>query len=158
MFCLCIFQLNSGLAQTVSTNIQEEKYNQDPPENDTLNNETNDPKTENEVVIKTDNLSTLDPQDEINRRKAMTLIINISKSSNPLTSIQTSSNFFQIEQKQKDRKKSKLEIQSYNQKKNKKIKDNFQLFQKRRYLKGNYTGKHYDYTSYIQNYQANSSR
>ena len=158
MFCLCIFQLNIGFSQTTSTNIQEEKSNQEAAKDNTLTNETNDPNTENAVVIKTDNSSTIDPKEEIIRRKAMTMIMNSSKSSNPLTSTQSASSFILIEQKQKDRKKSKLEMQSHNHRNNKKIKENFQRFQKKRYQQLDYTGKHYDYTSYIQNFQANSSR
>ena len=160
MFCLCILQLNIGFAQNASTNTEEEKNNKDAAENNTLTNETKDPKTEKIVMFKTDKSSTIDidPQVEKIRRKAMTMIINISQSSNPLTSTHSASSYFLIKQKQKDRKKGKRELQSYHKSNNKKINDNFQLFQKKRYQQVNYTGKHYDYTSYIQNFQANSSR
>ena len=160
MLCLFIFQLNIGFAQTASTNTEEEKNNKDAAENNTLTNETKDPKTERVVIFKTDNSSTIniDPQVEKIRRKAMTMIIDISKTSNPLTSTQSASSYFLIEQKQKDRKKGKREMHSYHKSKNKKTNDNFQLFQKKRYQQVNYTGKHYDYTSYIQNFQANNSR
>ena len=160
MFCLFILQLNIGFAQTASTNTEEEKNNKDATENNTLTNETKEPKTEKVVMFKTDNSSTIDidPQVEKIMRKAMTMIIDISKTSNPLTSTQSASSYFLIEQKQKDRKKSKREIQSYHKSKNKKINENFQRFQKKRYQQVIYTGKHYDYTSYIQNFQANSSR
>ena len=160
MICLFIFQLNIGFAQTVSTKTEDGKNNKDAAENNTLTNETKDPKTEKVVMFKTDNSSTIDidPQVEKIRRKAMTMIMNISQSSNPLTSTQSASNYFLIEQKQKDRKNGKREMQSYNKSNNKKINENFQRFQKKRYQQVNYTGKHYDYTSYIQNFQANSSR
>ena len=160
MFCLCILQLNIGFAQNASTNTEEEKNNKDAAENNTLTKKAKDPKTKKVVMIKTDNSSSIDidPQVEKIRRKAMTMIMNISKSSNPLISAQSASRYFLIEQKQKDRKKGKREIQSYHQSNNKKINDNFQRFQKKRYQQVDYTGKHYDYTSYIQNFQANSSR
>ena len=160
MFCLCIFQLNIGFAQTASTNTEEEKNNKDAAENNTLTNETKDTKTEIIVMIKNDNSLSIDidPQVEKIRRKAMTMIIDISKTSNPLTSTQSASSYFLIEQKQKDSKKGNREMQSYLQSKNKKINENFQRFQKKRYQQLDYTGKHYDYTSYIQNFQANSSR
>ena len=160
MFCLCIFQLNLGFAQTASTNTEEKKNNKDADVNNTTTNETKDPKTEKVVMFKTDNSSTIDidPQVEKIRRKAMTMIMNISKSNNPLTSPQSASSYFLIEQKQKDRKNGKREMQSYHQSNNKKINENFQRFQKIRYQQVNYTGKHYDYTSYIQNFQAKSSR
>ena len=160
MSCLFILHLNIGFAQTASTDTEEEKNNKDATENNTLTNETMDPKTEKVVMIKTDNSSSIyiDPQVEKIRRKAMTMIMNISKSSNPLTSAQSASSYFLIEQKQKDRQKGKREMQSYHQSNNKKINENFQRFQKKRYQQINYTGKHYDYTSYIQNFQANSGR
>ena len=160
MFCLFILKLNIGFAQTASTNTEEEKNNKDAAENNTLTNETKDLKTETVVMIKTDNssITDADPQVEKIRRKAMTMIMNISKSSNPLSSTQSASSYFLIEQKQKDHKKGNREMQSYHQSKNKKINENFQRFQKKRYKQINYTGKHYDYTSYNQNFQENSSR
>jgi hypothetical protein len=160
MFCLFILQLNIGFAQTASTNTEEEKNNKDAAENNTLNKKNKEQKTENVVMFKTDNSSTIeiDPQVEKIRRKAMTMIIDISKTSNPMTSTQSASSYFLIEQKQKDRKKGKREMQSYHKSNNKKINDIFQRFQNKRYQQANYTGKHYDYTSYIQNFQANSSR
>jgi len=109
-------------------------------------------------VIKTDNSSSVDPQEEKIRRKAMAMILNISKANNPLTNKQSASIFNLNEQKQKDRKKGKREMQSYNQRNDKEINVFFQRFQKRRYKSVNYSGKHDDYTSYIQNFQANSSR
>ena len=158
MFCLCIFQLNLGFAQTETTNTEEEKNNQDPAENNSLTNETKDQKNERVLVITADNESIIDPQEEIIRRKAMAMILNISKANNPLTKTQAASSFNLNEQKQKDRKKGKRELAAYNQRNDKKINDFFQRFQKRRYQSVNYSGKHYDYTSYIQNFQANSSR
>ena len=160
MFCLFILQLNIGFAQTASTNTEEEKNNKDAAENNTLNKINKEQKTENVVMFKTDNSSTIDidPQVEKIRRKAMTMIIDISKTSTPMTSTLSASSYFLIEQKQKDRKKGKREMQSYHKSNNKKINDIFQRFQNKRYQQANYTGKHYDYTSYIQNFQANSSR
>ena len=160
MICFCIFKLNIGFSQTASKYTEEEKNNQDTAENSTLTKENKDQKTVIAVVIKTDNspIRDIDPQEEIIRRNAMTMIMNISKSSNPLTSAQSASSYFLVEQKKKDRNKGKREMQSYHQSKNKKINENFQRFQKKRYQQVNYNGKHYDYTSYIQNFQANSSR
>ena len=160
MLCLCIFQLNIGFAQEAYTNTEGEKNNKDAAESNTSINETKDLKTENFVIIKTDNSSSIviEPQVAIISRQAMSMIMNISKSSNPLTSTQSASSYFLIDQKQKDRKKGNREIQLYHQSKNKKRNENFQRFQNKRYQQVNYTGKHYDYTSYNQNFQANSSR
>lgn len=158
MFCLCIFQLNIGFTQTESTNTEEEKNNQDPAENNTITNKNKDQNTEIAAVMKADNSSSIDPEEEKIRRKAMAMILNISKANNPLTNKQSASIFNLNEQKQKDRKKGKREMQSYNQRNDKEINVFFQRFQKRRYKSANYSGKHDDYTSYIQNFQANSSR
>ena len=158
MFCLCIFQLNIGFTQTESTNIEEEKNNQDPAENNTITNENKDQNTEIAAVMKADNSSSIDPEEEKIRRKAMAMILNISKANNPLTNTLSASIFNLNEQKLKDRKKGKREMQSYNQRNNKQINDFFQRFKKRRYQSASYSGKHDDYTSYIQKFQANSSR
>ena len=158
IFGVFIFELNIGFTQTASSNTKPENNNQYLAENNIIANETNDLEITSAVFIKNDNSSAIDPQEEIIRRKAMTMIMDTSKSSNPLTNIQSASTFFLIEQKQKDRNKSKLEMQSYNQKNDKKIKENFQRFQKKRYQQVSYTGKHYDYTSYNQNFQGNRSR
>ena len=123
MSCLCIFQLNIGFTQTESTNIEEEKNNQDPAENNTITNENKDQNTEIAAVMKADNSSSIDPEEEKIRRKAMAMILNISKANNPLTNTLSASIFNLNEQKLKDRKKGKREMQSYNQRNNKQIND-----------------------------------
>ena len=158
MLCVNIFQLKIGFSQTELTNTEEEKNNQDTAENSTITNENKDHNTVMATMMKADNSSSVDPQEEKIRRKAMAMILNISKANNPLTNKQSASIFNLNEQKQKDRKKGKREMQSYNQRNDKEINVFFQRFQKRRYKTANYSGKHDDYTSYIQNFQANSSR
>ena len=158
MFCINIFQLNIGFSQTELTNSEEEKNSQDIAENSTINSENKDHNTLMAAMIKADKSSSVDPQEEKIRRKAMALILNISKANNPLTNKQSASIYSLNEQKQKDRKKGKREMQSYNQRNDKEINVFFQRFQKRRYQSANYSGKHDDFTSYIQNFQANSSR
>ena len=158
MLCINIFQLKIGFSQTELTNIEEEKNNQDTAENSTKTNDIKDNNAVMAAVMKADNSSSVDPQEEKIRRKAMAMILNISKANNPLTNKQSASIFNLNEQKQKDRKKGKREMQSYNQRNDKEINVFFQRFQKRRYQSVNYSGKHDDYTSYIQNFQANSSR
>jgi hypothetical protein len=158
MLCINIFQLKIGFSQTELTNTEEEKNNQDTAENSTKTNDIKDNNAVMAAVMKADNSSSVDPQEEKIRRKAMAMILNISKANNPLTNKQSASIFNLNEQKQKDRKKGKREMQSYNQRNDKEINVFFQRFQKRRYQSVNYSGKHDDYTSYIQNFQANSSR
>ncbi|MEC9011775.1 MAG: hypothetical protein VYA87_04955 [SAR324 cluster bacterium] len=158
MLCINIFQLKIGFSQTELTNTEEEKNNQDTAENSTKTNDNKDNNAVMAAVMKADNSSSVDPQEEKIRRKAMAMILNISKANNPLTNKQSASIFNLNEQKQKDRKKGKREMQSYNQRNDKEINVFFQRFQKRRYQSVNYSGKHDDYTGYIQNFQANSSR
>lgn len=158
MLCINIFQLKIGFSQTELTNTEEEKNNQDTAENSNKTNDNKDNNTVMAAVMKADKSSSVDPQEEKIRRKAMAMILNISKANNPLTNKQSASIFNLNEQKQKDRKKGKREMQSYNQRNDKEINVFFQRFQKRRYQSVNYSGKHDDYTSYIQNFQANSSR
>ncbi|MED5434561.1 MAG: hypothetical protein VX545_01160 [SAR324 cluster bacterium] len=158
MLCINIFQLKIGFSQTELTNTEEEKNNQDTAEKSTKTNDIKDKNAVMAAVMQADNSSSVDPQEEKIRRKAMAMILNISKANNPLTNKQSASIFNLNEQKQKDRKKGKREMQSYNQRNDKEINVFFQRFQKRRYQSVNYSGKHDDYTSYIQNFQANSSR
>ncbi len=158
MLCINIFQLKIGFSQTELTNTEEEKNNQDTAENSTKTNDIKDNNAVMAAVMKADNSSSVDPQEEKIRRKAMAMILNISKANNPLTNTLSASIFNLNEQKLKDRKKGKREMQSYNQRNNKQINDFFQRFKKRRYQSASYSGKHDDYTSYIQKFQANSSR
>ena len=101
---------------------------------------------------------TISPEDSEKTRKAMTMMLEKSKSSNPLTKMLSSSKFYLKEQKQKDRKKHKREIQVYNERNNKKFNEYFKRLQQKRSHSANYTGRHFDYTSYNQNIQVAASR
>ena len=68
------------------------------------------------------------------------------------------STFFLDEFKQKGREKHKQEMKKFNQKRNQKLRAIFERFQKIRYQPVIYSGKHYDYTSYNQHFQAAPSR
>ena len=61
-------------------------------------------------------------------------------------------------QKRKRREKHKEEMNQFNQKRNQKLLAIFERFQKIRYQPVIYSGKHYDYTSYNQYFQAVQSR
>ena len=61
-------------------------------------------------------------------------------------------------QKRKRREKHKKEMNQFNQKRNQKLLAIFERFQKIRYQPVIYSGKHYDYTSYNQYFQAAQSR
>jgi len=101
---------------------------------------------------------TISPEDSEKTRKAMTMMLEKSKSSNPLTKMMSSSKFYLKEQKQKDREKHKREIQVYNERNNKKFNDYFKRLQQKRSHSANYSGRHIDYTSYNQNIQVAASR
>ena len=101
---------------------------------------------------------TISPEDSEKTRKAMTMMLEKSISSNPLTKMMSSSKFYLKEQKQKDREKHKREIQVYNERNNKKFNEYFKRLQQKRSHSANYSGRHFDYTSYNQNIQVAASR
>ena len=75
-----------------------------------------------------------------------------------LVKSQPVSTFVLDELKQKVRKKHKQEMKQFNYKRNQKLSAIFERFQKIRYQPVIYSGKHYDYTSYNQYFQAAQSR
>ena len=101
---------------------------------------------------------TISPEDSEKTRNAMTMMLEKSISSNPLTKMFSSSKFYLKEQKQKDREKNKREMQVYNERKNKKFNEYFKRLQQKRSHSANYSGRHFDYTSYNQNIQVAASR
>ena len=68
------------------------------------------------------------------------------------------STFVLDELKQKVREKHKQEMKQFNYRRNQKLSAIFERFQKIRYQPVIYSGKHYDYTSYNQYFQAAQSR
>ena len=101
---------------------------------------------------------TISPEDSEKTRKAMTMMLEKSISSNPLTKLMSSSKFYLKIQKQKDREKHKREMQVYNERNNKKFNEYFKRLQQKRSHSANYSGRHFDYTSYNQNIQVAASR
>ena len=75
-----------------------------------------------------------------------------------LVKSQPVSTFTLNELKQKMREKHKQEMKQFNYKRNQKLRAIFERFQKIRYQPVVYSGKHYDYTSYNQYFQAVQSR
>ena len=75
-----------------------------------------------------------------------------------LVKSQPVSTFVLDELKQKVREKHKQEMKQFNYKRNQKLSAIFERFQKIRYQPVIYSGKHYDYTSYNQNFQAAQNR
>ena len=88
----------------------------------------------------------------------MTMMLEKSKSSNPLTNNLPTSKFYLKEQILKDREKHKREMQVYNERNNKTFNEYFKRLQQKRSHSANYSGRHFDYTNYNQNIQVAASR
>ena len=101
---------------------------------------------------------TISPEDSEETRKAMTMMLEISKTSNPLTKKLSALQFNINKQKQKDREIQKRVMLVYNERNKQKLRENFVRFQKMRSQAGNYSGMHYDYTSYNKKFQVTANR
>lgn len=82
----------------------------------------------------------------------------VSQKIQELVKSQPVSTFALNELKQRMREKHKQEMKQFNYKRNQKLSAIFERFQKIRYQPVIYSGKHYDYTSYNQYFQAAQSR
>ena len=162
--------INFGFAQTKNTTVEGNSKNNNVRK---INVQKPQPEAKYHIVYHTKNLvplpfnnpkfkpvytGTISPEDSEKTRKAMTMMLEKSISSNPLTKMMSSSKFYLKEQKQKDREKHKREIQVYNERNNKKFNEYFKRLQQKRSHSANYSGRHFDYTSYNQNIQVAASR
>jgi len=162
--------INFGFAQTENTTVEGNSKNNNVRK---INVQKPQPEAKYHIVYHTKNLvplpfnnprfkpvytGTISPEDSNKTRKAMTMMLEKSKSSNPLTNNLPTSKFYLKEQKQKDREKHKREMQVYNERNNKKFNEYFKRLQQKRSHSANYTGRHIDYTSYNQNIQVAASR
>ena len=167
VFVNCI---NLGFAQTEDTTVEGISKNNNVRK---INVQKPQPEAKYHIVYHTKNLlplpfnnprfkpvytGTISPEDSKKTRKAMAMMLEKSISSNPLTKKISSSKFYMKEQKQKDREKHKKEMQVYNERNNKTFNEYFKLLQQKRSHSANYSGKHFDYTSYNQNIQVAPSR
>lgn len=162
--------INFGFAQTENTTVEGNSKNNNVRK---INVQKPQPEAKYHIVYHTKNLvplpfnnprfkpvytGTISPEDSEKTRKAMTMMLEKSISSNPLTKMMSSSKFYLKEQKQKDREKHKREMQVYNERNNKKFNEYFKRLQQKRSHSANYSGRHFDYTSYNQNIQVAASR
>ena len=162
--------INFGFAQTENTTVEGNSKNNNVRK---INVQKPHPEAKYHIVYHTKNLAPLpfnnprfkpvytgiiSPEDSNKTRKAMTMMLEKSKSSNPLTKKMSSSKFYLKEQKQKDREKHNREMQVYNERNNKKFNEYFKRLQQKRSPSANYSGRHFDYTSYNQNIQVAASR
>ncbi len=115
--------INFGFAQTKNTTVEGNSKNNNVRK---INVQKPQPEAKYHIVYHTKNLvplpfnnprykpvytGTISPEDSEKTRKAMTMMLEKSISSNPLTKMMSSSKFYLKEQKQKDREKHKREIQ-----------------------------------------------
>ena len=119
------------------------------------NNATN---SEKPIVIKPDNSIITDSAQENIGREAMAMIMEITKSNILYEKNKSSSNLAFEEQKFKDREKNNKELKEYNERYNKKYLENFKRFQKMRGQHAGNSGVHSDYSAYLQQFLASTSR
>jgi hypothetical protein len=91
-------------------------------------------------------------------REAMAMITEITKSNILYEKNKSSANLAFEEQKFKDREKQNKEMKEYNERYNKKYLASFKRFQKMRGQHAGYSGVHSDYSAYLQQFLASTSR
>ena len=119
------------------------------------NNATN---SEKPILIKPVNAKNTDSDQENIGREAMVMIIEITKSNILYEKNKSSANLAFEEQKFKDREKHNKEMNEYNERYNKKYIASFKRFQKMRGQHAGYSGVHSDYSDYLQQFLASTSR
>ena len=96
-------------------------------------------------------------QDNIGR-EAMAMITEITKSNILYEKNKSSANLAFKEQKFKDREKHNKEMKEYNERYNKKYLESLESLQKMRGQHAEYSGVHSDYSAYLQQFLASTSR
>ena len=91
-------------------------------------------------------------------REAMAMIMEITKSNILYEKNKSSSNLAFEEQKFKDREKHSKVMKEYNERYNKKYLASFKRLQKMRGQHAGYSGVHSDYSAYLQQFLASTSR
>ena len=114
--------------------------------------------SEKSIVVKTLNAEDLDSDQENISREAMAMIKEITNSNILYEKNKSSANLAAKEQTLKDREKQNNEMKEYNEKYNKKYLESFKRFQKMRGQHAAYTGVHSDYSDYLQQFLASTSR
>ena len=91
-------------------------------------------------------------------REAMAMIMEITKSNILYEKNKSSANLAFAEQKFKDREKQNKEMKEYNERYNKKYLASYKRLQKMRGQHAGYSGVHSDYSAYLQQFLASTSR
>ena len=111
-----------------------------------------------EAMAMTTEITKSNSDQENTGREAMAMIMEITKSNILYEKNKSSSNLAFEEQKFKDREKHNKEMKEYNERYNKKYLENFKRLQKMRGQHAGYSGVHSDYSDYLQQFLASTSR
>jgi len=109
------------------------------------------------MAMTTEITKSISDQENISR-EAMAMILDITKSNILYEKNKSSSNLALEEQKIKDREKNKKEMKEYNERYNKKYLASYKRLQKMRGQHAGYSGVHSDYSAYLQQFLASTSR
>ena len=119
------------------------------------NNSTN---SEKPIVIKPVNAENTDSDQENIGREAMAMIMEITKSNILYEKNKSSANLAFQEQKFKNREKQNKVMKEYNERYNKKYLASYKRLQKMRGQHAGYSGVHSDYSAYLEQFLASTSR
>ena len=114
--------------------------------------------SEKPIVIKPANAKNTNSDQENIGREAMAMIMEITNSNILYEKNKSSANLAFEEQKFKDREKHNKEMKEYNERYNKKYLASFKRLQKMRGQHAGYSGVHSDYSAYLQQFLASTSR
>ena len=136
-------------AQTDNVNADSEK---------SISRGKNATNSEKPIVIKPVNAKNTNSDQENIGREAMKMIMETTKSNILYEKNKSSANLAFEEQKFKDREKQNKEMKEYNEIYNKKYLASFKRLQKMRGQHAGYSGVHSDYSAYLQQFLASTSR
>ncbi len=111
-----------------------------------------------EAMAMTTEITKSNSDQENTGREAMAMIMEITKSNILYEKNKSSSNLAFEEQKFKDREKHNKEMKEYNERYNKKYLASLKRLQKMRGQHAGYSGVHSDYSAYLQQFLASTSR
>ena len=111
-----------------------------------------------EAMVMTTEITKSNSDQENIGREAMAMITEITKSNILYEKNKSSSNLAFEEQKFKDREKHNKEMKEYNERYNKKYLASYKRLQKMRGQHAGYSGVHFDYSDYLQQFLASTSR
>ena len=111
-----------------------------------------------EVMAMTTGITKSNSDQENIGREAMAMITEITKSNILYEKNKSSANLAFEEQKFKDREKQNKEMKEYNERYNKKYLASYKRLQKMRGQHAGYSGVHSDYSAYLQQFLASTSR